>query len=321
MMTAEKNVAEKNVVEKNVVDVANGLGYPSYVPSERDADVYRLIVIAGLSTREVARQAKVSQTRVRQIVQRVMQWLAEVLPAEAEELSPDAALTVARHIAAERLELLYQHALHCWRESTHTKYASLAARLAVARSKLAVITSPSDRLAEAIELPDEDVGTVECDQTSAGGVSLHPQAPEKEAVVADGSGDPSYVEIGVVDGSGDPSYGDLGGLTYGARYPLDEDCSPRAADESVNSYIPFKTVSGEPTESIACETTFASQKPPQKTASGKSPAAIHPLLTPVEAPPNTPTNVLTDEDAEAILRRAFRRDQRRQRPRHTRARS
>jgi hypothetical protein len=161
----------------------SGLGNPSYVPSERDADVYRLIVIAGLSTREVARQAKVSQTRVRQIVQRVMQWLAEVLPAEAEELPAEAALTVARHIAADRLELLYQHALHCWRESTHTKYASLAARLAVARSKLAVLTSPSDRLAEAIELPDEDDDAAACEETSAGGVSMHPQAPDPRVPV------------------------------------------------------------------------------------------------------------------------------------------
>ena len=221
-----KNVVEKNVAEKNVVDLPLEKS-AAYMPSERDADVYRLIMIEGVSTRDAARQARVSQTRVRQIVQRVVQWLGETLPAEGAALPAEAALTVARHIAAERLELLYQHALHCWRESTHTKYASLAARLAVARSKLAVITTPSDRLAEAIELPDENRDAAACDEASAGIASLQPLDRKIEDV-------------------------------YEACHPLEEDCSALAAEPSANSYIPFKTLSGDVAERVLCETTFDS---------------------------------------------------------------
>ena len=51
-------------------------------PSGRDFLVYQRIVVDSASTRTVAEEVRISQTRVRQIVLRVMQWLVETLPAD-----------------------------------------------------------------------------------------------------------------------------------------------------------------------------------------------------------------------------------------------
>src|SRR5438132_511697 len=100
----------------------------SLPPSGRDFLVYHRIVVDTASTRLVAEEAKISQTRIRQIVQRVMQWLVETLPAETE-LSEAAKIKLGQHIAADRLERFYGESNQAWRQTAEMKYANLCCRV------------------------------------------------------------------------------------------------------------------------------------------------------------------------------------------------
>jgi hypothetical protein len=127
---------------------------PSLPPTERDAKIYRLIVNDGVSTREAAAASGVSQTRVRQIVQRVVRWLAETLPAEHGDISPEAALRLAQCMAAERYQMFYSEAMNGWRQTGLAKYANLAFRATAAQARLPALLSTIDGLlADAIS-PD-----------------------------------------------------------------------------------------------------------------------------------------------------------------------
>ena len=53
-------------------------------PSGRDFEVYQLITVERKATRDVAKEAGISQTRVCQIVQRVGEFLVEVMPPGTE---------------------------------------------------------------------------------------------------------------------------------------------------------------------------------------------------------------------------------------------
>src|SRR4051812_44280871 len=105
-----------------------GVENPQLPPGERDFQVYQRIVLEGTSTRQAAAEFKLSQTRVRQLVQPVSQWLIESLPPQTEAAEA-AHLNLARHIAAERLQYLYGEAMHGWRHLNETKYAGLALRV------------------------------------------------------------------------------------------------------------------------------------------------------------------------------------------------
>jgi hypothetical protein len=132
-------------------------------PSERDFQLYQRVVVDAASTRQAARECSLSQTRVRQVVQRVADWLRETLP-DADEVSDAAQLRFARHVAADRLEYFYSEAMRGWRQWQQPKYASLALRVIAAQSKLPVMPGTLDALAaDAIEgpLPEEEVAQEE----------------------------------------------------------------------------------------------------------------------------------------------------------------
>lgn len=86
-------------------------------PAERDLEVYRLVVVEGKSTRTAAESARISQTRVCQVVERVMQWLSIVLPSSAEKLPDESRLLLAQQIATSRLDHLYGEAMAAWQAS------------------------------------------------------------------------------------------------------------------------------------------------------------------------------------------------------------
>jgi len=126
-------------------------------PSSRDFHVYERIVVESASTRTVAEEVKVSQTRVRQIVRRVMQWLVETLPAD-DDLSGAAKLRVGQHIAADRLERFYCEANRAWTQTTQPKFANLCLRVIAAQLKVSAFPGTLEALAmDAIygPLPDE----------------------------------------------------------------------------------------------------------------------------------------------------------------------
>lgn len=84
-------------------------------PSERDFEIYRLIRVEQCSTRQAAAAAGVSQTRVRQIVERVANFLLSVVPEGTDEQRA-ARIRIAQVVAAERIDLLYGEALRVWQD-------------------------------------------------------------------------------------------------------------------------------------------------------------------------------------------------------------
>jgi hypothetical protein len=144
-------------------------------PSGRDFAVFEAVILGGTSTREAAEQFRVSQTRVCQLVERVREWQAEVLPAESD--SDERRLRLAKILAAGRLDHLYGEMMQAWRRSqgemkktrssrfgddvTTTffspgdpKYALAAMRLATAQAALGVfggLACPPEEDEEACE--------------------------------------------------------------------------------------------------------------------------------------------------------------------------
>jgi hypothetical protein len=126
-------------------------------PSGRDFQVYERVVVQTASTRDVAKEFSLSQTRVRQIVKRVAQWLLQELPT-ASEAADAAHLRLSQHMAADRLEGLFCEAMTGWRARHETKYFGLALRVITLQSKMPVIAGTlAGLMADAIEgpLPEE----------------------------------------------------------------------------------------------------------------------------------------------------------------------
>jgi hypothetical protein len=97
-------------------------------PSERDFQVYRLFVIEGCSTYEAAECFKISQTRVRQVQRKVVDWAAEVLPPETE-VKTENLLRVRQIAASERLQQAYADAIEQWRLTNQPRYLSAVLRI------------------------------------------------------------------------------------------------------------------------------------------------------------------------------------------------
>ena len=126
-----------------------------WVPSWRDALIFRWVVVEGKPTRAVADAAKISQTRVRQIVARITRWLAETLPEATKGLAPDAALQLAQSVAAARLDGLYAEATNAWRKTSQIKFAGLMVRVSSAMMKLPVLPGILDGLLAGPEEEEE----------------------------------------------------------------------------------------------------------------------------------------------------------------------
>jgi hypothetical protein len=86
-------------------------------PSGRDFEVFHDVVVQGSSTRSAAREFKISQTRVCQVVERVRTWLEAACPAAAGEAVTERQLSLAMALAADRLDHLYSQALIGWNSS------------------------------------------------------------------------------------------------------------------------------------------------------------------------------------------------------------
>src|SRR5262245_8633219 len=104
-------------------------------PSGRDFEVYQRVIVDGSSTRQAAREFALSQTRVRQVVQRASQWLSKELPAASKERA-HVQLWLAQNVAADRLQGLYGETMDRWRTHHDTKNFGMALRVILAQSKL-----------------------------------------------------------------------------------------------------------------------------------------------------------------------------------------
>lgn len=85
-------------------------------PTSRDFEAFRLTTVEGLSTREAAEQMRLSQTRVVQLRDRALDWMAAELP-RLETAPPEQRLAIAEYLAVERMQFLYGASLSAWRQS------------------------------------------------------------------------------------------------------------------------------------------------------------------------------------------------------------
>jgi hypothetical protein len=122
-------------------------------PSERDLEIYQQITMRGLSTRLVAEDHEISQTRVRQIVRRVLDWVAATLP-EQPETDARRELRLAQHIAADRLQESYCELMSQWRQKHEPRIFGQLLRVTLAASRISALPGTIDGLiADAIEGP------------------------------------------------------------------------------------------------------------------------------------------------------------------------
>jgi len=120
-------------------------------PSARDFEIYEAVQIAGCSTYSQAKKHQISQTRVRQIVRRVVEWLGEVLPPQAK-VAREQETHLARQIAADRFQHQYQQMTTFWDMTRESKYAGIRLRITTAQARLGAVGGLLDGLAaDAIE--------------------------------------------------------------------------------------------------------------------------------------------------------------------------
>src|SRR5215203_3504169 len=102
-------------------------------PSERDFEVFFKVAFYSVSTREAAEFHNISQTRVRQLVILVGDWVAENLP-ELSEADLQKQVRLAQHIAANRLEHQHEVAMNHWNATGDPKYLRQATRINLAQA-------------------------------------------------------------------------------------------------------------------------------------------------------------------------------------------
>jgi hypothetical protein len=87
------------------------------VPSVRDREIFRQVVICRRTKTDVARQFQLSQPRITQICCEVKQWMQEHTPRQTEEMEPPQWLNLAENLCRERLETQYALAMEAFEAS------------------------------------------------------------------------------------------------------------------------------------------------------------------------------------------------------------
>ena len=116
-------------------------------PSVRDFQVYRYVKFDCNSTRDAAEEFDISQTRVRQVIARVVEFLIESVPQREGDDEKEVRLAAAERLAREQLEYLYYRTMMAFdltqREDEHgnvlsgkVAYLAMAGRLVLWMSKV-----------------------------------------------------------------------------------------------------------------------------------------------------------------------------------------
>src|SRR6266576_1976414 len=93
-------------------------------PTDRDFEIYEAVHLTGCSTYMLADRYNISQTRVRQIIRRVVEWLGEVLPPQTK-VAKEQETRLARQIAAGRFQHQFEEATRFFDMTQEMKYAGL----------------------------------------------------------------------------------------------------------------------------------------------------------------------------------------------------
>jgi len=243
-------------------------------PTSRDLLVYERITVDCASTREVAAALGISQTRVRQIVKKVLHWLAQTLP-DSSDLDEAAALRVAQHIAADRLQRYLVEANQLWEHTGETRYMGLCIRILTAQSKIPAFPGELDTLAaDAIEGPLEDEGCAPPTNAFSREQTCSRAGDTSEASSTVTSSGPSLVPA--KNTSQAPSVRDCSPKPTSPA----SDAPPQASQPSPSSSPPAPSADLPPTKSAARKAFLAPAHP--LAAPGDEPAVTEIKITPQE---------------------------------------
>src|SRR5439155_20575031 len=106
-----------------------------FPPTPRDFDIHRLSLVMHFSTRRIAEIHRLSQTRVRQIIHRVSQWLAATLTVKTE-VEREQEVRLAQHLAAEQMRNQIEDLQKYWQGSGDPKYLPQQTRVIAALPRL-----------------------------------------------------------------------------------------------------------------------------------------------------------------------------------------
>jgi hypothetical protein len=179
-------------------------------PSQRDFEIFFAVAFQSVSTRRAAELHHISQTRVRQLVTLVGDWVADNLP-DWGEADLKKQVRLAQHVAANRLEHQYEEAMLRWDAEGDPKHLRQATRIALAQARLGVVAGRIHALAAEITAGPTELGD---DQSSRHTPCAVAPAPTRS--VSEGHADVGWDKAAAA--AGPP----------GATSSPIEDCSPPA---------------------------------------------------------------------------------------------
>ena len=139
-------------------------------PTARDFEIFEQNQVHFLSTRHIAEKHAISQTRVRQIVARVADWLATHLPAKSEA-EKEAELRLAQHLAAAQLRRQVEVLKNFFDATGDPKYLRHQSRVIISLARLGVVPGAIDALAADCE---DDTSTTDAHRPSPDSSPLSP---------------------------------------------------------------------------------------------------------------------------------------------------
>lgn len=148
------------------------------IPSERNRRIWEQVVLAEREQQDVAREFRITQQRVSQIIDHFQAWLAEQLPAGSEQFSKEEQLRLGLSTAYLRQQHLYLQAMRdsdaswqdkhaekvrygaddkvLWRETVRAnqcgKVGYLSAAMRAAQNVLKIVQMASGHLSRAMEI-------------------------------------------------------------------------------------------------------------------------------------------------------------------------
>lgn len=178
-------------MESTLPEVSHEISLP---PSSRDLELYEFVAVQNHTTREAASAFGISQTRVRQVLARVVEFLVQAVPGDDDERTAEQKLAAAQWAAGMRLDFLYSQALTMWRKSQEPTqlspvglgkvcYLNQAMRIALAAAKVPMrsIRLPCDDEQPArATIPSNNPPVRDCSENvvsrgEVGGRALQPQ--------------------------------------------------------------------------------------------------------------------------------------------------
>jgi len=115
-------------------------------PTARDFDIQRMSLVLLRSTRQIAEKHGISQTRVRQVVRRVCDWLAAALPVKTEAQQEQEA-RLAQHLAADQFRHQSEQLQTFFDATGDPKYLRQQMRAIAALARLGIVPGTIESLA------------------------------------------------------------------------------------------------------------------------------------------------------------------------------